>query len=97
MDKVVVKQTVMIHDSVGDLFDFSVAIASRISNPIYSSIGTTNLELTRTGAENLIKNLELALELDGKDFLLYTSGRLSVDGKDYASVEDYRNGVEETE
>ena len=57
------------------------------------SLPNTELKLTVAEALKLIEQLQIGLELVGKDFLVHTSGTIAVDRQDYDSIENYRNGI----
>jgi hypothetical protein len=90
-----VVQNVSTHDASKDLYEIHVSLNAYIDGDgVFAVLPQQSLDLTRKGAIRLLKQLSIAIELSGQDYLLYDNGTISVDSKRYASIEDYRNGIE---
>ena len=83
-----------IYDTLNySMADFRIAVRNTIwVDGKMISFPAIEVELTAKGIDSLIAQLAIAKELLGQDFIVHKGGALHVEGEQYDSLEDYRNG-----
>jgi len=97
MSKPKIKQDVTLSKTGKSTIGYvTVGVRSNLTEP-YVLLGEHNITLTRASAGLLIRQLEIALALEGQDFLIHFDGTISVtvdyETYNYDTLEDYKNGI----